>query len=795
MSRAGIKAGRAYVEIGADLKQLEKGLRKAQKLVMGFGKGMTVVGASMTGIGVAAGAALAPAIKAAANWENTIFRANQIFGDSAKAQISWADQTAKHYGRSRSEVLNFVTSVSLMYKNLGVEANKANNIAKTLAERALLFANVSGTTATEMMTRFIRALSGSAEVLDQFGVNLKEARLKNIQELMGYNTSEMNEYTKALARYKGLLDDTAVSLGAADPGTFIHKQQVLNSELERFSEELGGGMLESLGSLLQALNGMAQHASGAVGGMKNLGNVIVGSLLGLIAAGVAFKAVGLALMVIAGTGGKVIGVFSGLEKMYAKMGVGLTKSTKAMKQFGAQALKTGRLAAQKFQEGYVAHTTYRQAGRRIQKRPRIATGVRTPKSLLEMIHTGRQTTSAEILGPLQLTETAKRGRMSAGRAGGITAGLRNSMKAFTMGGQKGTQSLIRTITKGLGKGGPAALAIETMFILWDTGVNSAKAGIDTLRTSMSYLADVGANMPVFAQILGAGGPEAVTVWDTFGQQGLAVIQKLGRDVYHAFWDALQAAAQSFIDLLAYGFRDLRDILKSIFDHPLLNKLIDLSFKGLGVFGGDEMRGQFDWLTEGISPKWQKELSNNIFEGQMGAAQGRRHGVVGAWQAENDRIAKLQRDRAENEARRQAVIDRTEANKRKAKEVSERKKEDRKITEKYGQEFTEAFRKKEADAGKKPTAMERAKMMYDENMSKRRAWEEKRRSLQERLTSIKENKPDVSRAIASLGSQVAQKQIRQNKDVQKQIRDYNKDTADATKEIAEHMKKKGAAYSL
>ena len=50
MSKRGIEAGRAYVTIGATTKELEKGLKKANRMVATFSKTMTKLGAAGVGI-------------------------------------------------------------------------------------------------------------------------------------------------------------------------------------------------------------------------------------------------------------------------------------------------------------------------------------------------------------------------------------------------------------------------------------------------------------------------------------------------------------------------------------------------------------------------------------------------------------------------------------------------------------------------------------------------------------------------------------------------------------------------
>src|SRR5690606_31067061 len=85
---------------------------------------------------------------------------------------------------------------------LGFGAEQSRKFSQQLAQLALDFASFNNMSDAEAQQRFISALSGSSEVLDMFGVNIKQAALE--QELLQQGVkkawTEVSEQEKAVAR-------------------------------------------------------------------------------------------------------------------------------------------------------------------------------------------------------------------------------------------------------------------------------------------------------------------------------------------------------------------------------------------------------------------------------------------------------------------------------------------------------------------------------------------------------------------------------------------------------------------
>lgn len=114
----GIRAGRAYVELGANDSLLTKGLRSAQAKLKSFGRGFSVAG----GVVAAAGSsALAP-----------MLAATTAFASSGDELSKAADKTGASV-ESLSELRHAATQSAVSFKTLGTALNKSQ---RNLAEAA-----------------------------------------------------------------------------------------------------------------------------------------------------------------------------------------------------------------------------------------------------------------------------------------------------------------------------------------------------------------------------------------------------------------------------------------------------------------------------------------------------------------------------------------------------------------------------------------------------------------------------------------------------------------------------------
>jgi hypothetical protein len=162
--------------------------------------------------------------KAASDATETQNKFNATFGEMQEAANSFADNFAKSLNKSDKETKESLASFQAFTVGLGFGQKEAFGMSKRLKEMSTDFGSFNNLSDGESQQRFISAMSGSSEVVDRFGINLKVANLDlKLQELgLAESTRKANEMQKAVARLaiieeslgrQGALGDAQRTLG------------------------------------------------------------------------------------------------------------------------------------------------------------------------------------------------------------------------------------------------------------------------------------------------------------------------------------------------------------------------------------------------------------------------------------------------------------------------------------------------------------------------------------------------------------------------------------------------------
>lgn len=134
--------------------------------------------------------------------EETANRFRAVFGPEAQRMAGVIDDIADSIGRSRQELQKTTSTFQTFFVGMGFGAREAADLSEQLTRVSLDFASFNNLSDEEAAQRFISALSGSAEVLDRFGVNLRVAALDQqlLNSGLGKTAKDATEAEKALAR-------------------------------------------------------------------------------------------------------------------------------------------------------------------------------------------------------------------------------------------------------------------------------------------------------------------------------------------------------------------------------------------------------------------------------------------------------------------------------------------------------------------------------------------------------------------------------------------------------------------
>lgn len=295
-----IRAGAAFVELRSKDNGFSRGLKQAERQLEAFGAAVRKIGA---GILIAGGAATTLALltaKAASDAEESMNRFNQVFQNQTAAAAEFVEELAKRVGRSSTEIMDSMASLQSMFVGLGFDRTKAREMSEQLSELAIDFASFNNMSDDEAVGRFISALSGSSEVLDRFGINIKQAALEQELFRMGITKSwsAVTEQEKALARYsiiaRTLGEQGAVGDATRTAASFANQMKRLQAGVLDAKIALGNALLPSLAKFLGILNPIVKAAGEWIDRNRAITALVVKVAGGATLAGAAIFGIGIA---------------------------------------------------------------------------------------------------------------------------------------------------------------------------------------------------------------------------------------------------------------------------------------------------------------------------------------------------------------------------------------------------------------------------------------------------------------------------------------------------------------------
>lgn len=240
--------GTLTVKIGADLSNLDSGIRAATGLVKGAFAGAIVKGAL----------SLAEMAEAA---EDVGHRVDVAFGDASGSVKAWAKNFADATGQSNLKVQDFLSSAGIAATNLGFSADAADDMAMSVVALGTDMAAFLGQDPGEAIKAIQSAMLGSGKAMKQYGIVLDDGSVKAEAlrlGLIGVNES-MTSQDKAAASLSLIMAQSNKMQGEG-----VKQAQDLDAQLrslkadgEAFAIMLGGALVPVLGNMVK----MARLAS------------------------------------------------------------------------------------------------------------------------------------------------------------------------------------------------------------------------------------------------------------------------------------------------------------------------------------------------------------------------------------------------------------------------------------------------------------------------------------------------------------------------------------------------------
>jgi hypothetical protein len=235
MSAAGIRAGRAFVEIGANDTALMKGLRAAQAKLKKFGMGLSAVGGGMSAASAAVLGPLAASVQVFAGSGDELSK----MADRTGASVEALSELRHAAAQSDVEVSQLQTGLNRMSKIVGEAATGSDGAAEALAHLGLTAGELQSMSVDQQFETIADALAGiedpairTMRAMDVFGKggaslmplmttgaagirSLREEARKLGLQVSSSDAAAATLYGDTLANLWSVVKDVAFEVGAA----------------------------------------------------------------------------------------------------------------------------------------------------------------------------------------------------------------------------------------------------------------------------------------------------------------------------------------------------------------------------------------------------------------------------------------------------------------------------------------------------------------------------------------------------------------------------------------------------
>lgn len=198
------------------------------------------------------GGALAGFVKLASDATETASKFEAVFREGTDAANEFAAALARSVGRSKTDIQEALSTFQGFFVGLGFATDKARLLSQQLTTLGIDFASFNNLADDEAIGRFISALSGSGEVLDRFGINIKQSALgaKLLEQGIKGGVNKANEQQKAIARLaiimKAMTDQGAVGDAIRTSDQFANRMRALTSLFKDASVQIGNIFIPDL---------------------------------------------------------------------------------------------------------------------------------------------------------------------------------------------------------------------------------------------------------------------------------------------------------------------------------------------------------------------------------------------------------------------------------------------------------------------------------------------------------------------------------------------------------------------
>jgi hypothetical protein len=225
----------------------------------GFGGALKSLGGVIAGGLAAAGVGnfVKESITAASDLEESLNAVSVAYGAASESVVALGEDAASRLGVTQADFNASAVRFSAFAERVVGEGGNVAGFVDDVTTRAADFASVFNIDVSEALQVFQSGLSGEAEPLKRFGINLLDSEVQAYALRSGLVAvgEQMTEDVKTQARYGLLMESTAKTQGdfANTSDGLANSQRILKAQFEDVQATVGGPLLGAFAELTQGL--------------------------------------------------------------------------------------------------------------------------------------------------------------------------------------------------------------------------------------------------------------------------------------------------------------------------------------------------------------------------------------------------------------------------------------------------------------------------------------------------------------------------------------------------------------
>lgn len=292
MSSKAIRAGKAFVELGANDSMLKKGLDAAQAKVRGFGKSIAMVGASMSAAGAAITAPIGVAVASFASAGDALNKMAIRTGMSSEV-LSELGFAAEQSGSNLETLSSAMMTMTRRVANAAKEGGPAQRAIEAIGLSATELASMTPEDQLGAIADGLNGL-GDSGFAAQLGFEIFGLKVNSILPLLSAGSDGIEDL-RGQARDLGISMSTTDSAAAA---RFNDSLNILNKSIEKVWHVIAAAVVPALTNMIQYVTPVVTGVISWADANRQLIMSVAGLAAGLGIAGTVLVMVGGAVMVL-----------------------------------------------------------------------------------------------------------------------------------------------------------------------------------------------------------------------------------------------------------------------------------------------------------------------------------------------------------------------------------------------------------------------------------------------------------------------------------------------------------------